>query len=259
MKTAIVLGARGLVGSAVCARLEGSGFDLVRVHSRNYAEHAGYEADVLINCNGNAYRFRANQDPAWDYEASVVSVERSLEDFSVDPYVYVSTIDVYSEKGDPSRNHEDMIIDSALLDAYGQHKRQAEAAVQAQARNFLILRLGTAIGDGLKKGPLYDMLHESPLHMSLDSELSLVDTAFMATAIDQFIASRPEAGVINLTGTGSVRLRDLVPFISRPVQVLPGAENTCYSYDINTTRLQRLMSVPTSLDMARRVLMRMAA
>lgn len=256
MASAIVLGSTGLVGSAVCVRLQTSGFNILRVHSRNYDQYIGARADVLINCNGNAYRFRANQDPAWDYQASVMSVARSLEDFSVELYLYVSTIDVYLDKGSPTGNHEGMVIDLERLDVYGRHKRQAEELVQEQAKNPLILRLGTAIGDRLKKGPLYDMLSHKALHMSLDSELSFVDTDFMSEAVEKFIATRPPHDIINLTGTGSARLRDLVEQVQRPVHVRPEAKNVHHHYNINNQRLQSFMRVPTSLEMARRVLSR---
>ncbi len=82
----IVLGGTGLIGSAVRAHLERQGELVISVNSKNYTDCLGAWAKVLINCNGNTFRYRANQDPRWDFEASVVSVERSLFDFRFDLY-----------------------------------------------------------------------------------------------------------------------------------------------------------------------------
>lgn len=74
----IVLGGTGLIGSAVCEYLQSRGKPVISVNSRNYKDYIGMHTKVLINCNGNSFRYRANQDPCWDFEVSVTSVERSL-------------------------------------------------------------------------------------------------------------------------------------------------------------------------------------
>ena len=146
----IVLGGTGLIGSAVVAHLRRQGGDVLSVNSQNYQELVGQSADVLINCNGNTFRFKANQDPHWDFRASVESVERSLYDFRIGLYIYVSTIDVYPILNDPEQNSEDCPIDLGAIDPYGFHKRIAERLVEKYAPRSVVFRCGTAIGRGLK-------------------------------------------------------------------------------------------------------------
>ena len=59
----IVLGGTGLIGSAVCDRFVRDGHDVLSVDSKNYARRIAAAADVLVNCNGNSYRYKASQDP----------------------------------------------------------------------------------------------------------------------------------------------------------------------------------------------------
>ena len=244
----IVLGGTGLIGSAVCAYLESQGKSVVSVNTRNYKDNIGKRAKVLINCNGNSFRYRANQNPCWDFEVSVTSVERSLFDFKTDHYIYISTVDVYNMKDDPAQNHENCTIDTVKLDSYGFHKWLAESLVQKFAARSVILRLGTVIGEKLKKGPIYDILNEQELHMSLDSELSFIDTKNIARAINVIIDKGIKDEIINVTGTGSVRLRDLQHKLPFPIRVAPGSETVKHSYNINNTKLCDILPIHTSME-----------
>ena len=227
------------------------GNDVLPLNSKNYAEAVGRPADVLVNCNGNTFRFKANRDPHWDFQASVASVERSLFDFPVELYIYVSTIDVYPVLDDPERNREDSPIDPSLIDNYGFHKYLAERLVERYSRRSAILRCGTAIGPGLKKGPLFDLLNGQPLFMSGESTLSLIDTPRVAEAVSAVVAEWPSRAVINLTGTGPAKVAELAASTGRPWPIAPGAEAKVHRYDINNARLRAMMDLPSSLEIGR--------
>jgi nucleoside-diphosphate-sugar epimerase len=252
----IVIGGTGLIGSAVVSHLRELGADVLALDSKNYAEAVGRTANVLVNCNGNTFRFRANQDPTWDFQASVTSVERSLFDFRVDLYIYVSTIDVYDVLDDPARNREDAPIDLGAIDIYGFHKWTAERIVDKFARRAVIFRCGTAIGPGLKKGPLFDVLNSRPLFMSPESTLSLIDTRTVAEAVRAIVEEWPSHEIINLTGTGTAKMAELAGAVDLPVQVALGAELKVHRYHINNSRLQTLIPVPTSLEAGQRFIAR---
>ena len=250
----IVLGGTGLIGSAVCGRFKRGGHAVVSVDSKNYARSVGAEADVLINCNGNSYRYKAGQDPRWDFDASVLTVEKSLFDFKFGRYIHISTIDVYPELADPARNREDAAIEPQRLHPYAFHKWLAERLVARFAGRSLILRVGTVIGAGMKKGPLLDLLLGQPLHMSAESELSLIDTATIAEAVVRFVAEPPEHGTLNLTGTGPALLGALCAKAGLKWRLAPGAEQVVYRYNINNARLREHFPVPTSHEIGSRYL-----
>jgi nucleoside-diphosphate-sugar epimerase len=242
----IILGGTGLIGAAVCERFRRDGHAVVAVDSKNYGRHTGAEADMLINCNGNSYRYKASQDPAWDFQASVATVEKSLFDFKFGRYFFISTVDVYDEPADSARNHEEAAIDPRRLPVYGFHKWLAERLVERSAAEPLILRTGTVVGPEMKKGPLFDLVQNEPLHMSVDSELSLVDTATVAEVIAAAVAVPPVHRIINLTGTGPARLCDLCAAIGLSWRLAPGAEQVVHRYHINNARLRELFPVRTS-------------
>jgi len=250
----IVVGATGLIGSAVCETLQRGGHSVIAVDSRNYAQHAGAKAGVLVNCNGNSYRYKAAENPRWDFDASVLSVERTLFDFDVERYLFISTIDVYNDTADPAHNHESASIDPSRLHPYGFHKWLAERLVERFAKQPLVLRTGTAIGPGVKKGPLFDLMHRQALHMSPDSELSLIDVDAIAGAVRYFIEVPPRRTILNLTGTGPARLRTLCAEFALDCNVAAGAEPVVWRYNINNDALRGLFDVGTSYEMAGKLL-----
>lgn len=250
----IVLGGTGLIGSAVCDQLRRNSHSVLALNSRNYNQHAGAAAEVLINCNGNSYRYKAAQDPAWDFAASVVSVEKSLFDFKCQRYFYISTVDVYDEVANPAQNHEEAAINQGRLHPYGFHRWLAERLVERFAKGALILRTGTVVGPAVKKGPLFDLANGGPLHMSLESELSLIDTATIAEIIAQFIATPPTHLIINLTGTGAAKLSALCETLGCSAILATGAEQIVHRYNINNSRLRNLFPVPTSNEIGSRFL-----
>lgn len=251
-RSCIVLGSNGLAGSAVGAALERDGFEVIGIRKDNYDGHVGASADALVNCNGNTYRFKAAADPAWDFSASVSTVVRSLFDFRVGFYVYISTIDVYSARNSRVSTREDTTVDSRALDPYAFHKWVAERLVERHAPRSIILRCGTVVGPTLKKGPLYDILHRRPVRMSVDSRLSLVDTAMIALAVEAALDGRFAHDIVNVSGTGSVTIDELGRMANVPLQVADDERGVLYEYDINNERLAAVMPVDSSKAIAAR-------
>lgn len=244
----IVLGGTGLIGSEVRAHLERHGWSVLSVGSKDYSAKVGARAKVLVNCNGNAVRYLAQQDPKWDFEISVATVERSLFDFSYDLYLYVSTVDVYNAVDDPSRNHEAVAIRPAELHPYAFHKWLAERLVERFAPRWVIARVGSVVGPGLKKNPVYDLLNGQPLHMSLDSELTLIDTPTIARCLEAIVERGASREIFNVAATGAVRLRDLQERLGKPVSLAPGADRVVHRYCINNAKLASLAPLPTSWE-----------
>ena len=105
-KKIIILGAQGLLGRAVSRYFSNRGDSVVEIDRENYNDYIGSSADILINCNGSPYRFKANKNPSSDFEHNVTSVKNSLFDFSVKTYIYISTIDVYQTRNKINETNE---------------------------------------------------------------------------------------------------------------------------------------------------------
>lgn len=209
---------------------------------------SGSRFDVVINANGNASRFRAEQDPWFDFEASLVSVYRSLFDFEYERYVFLSTVDVYNDTGSSECTREEAVIDSLALGAYGFHKRQAELCVMRTCPRFLVLRLGQMIGSGLKKGPVYDIMNDQPLWIDSTSRLPFMNTTNVGRVLFQLLAADVDCQVFNVCGRTSIefsRVMELVPTVSLQQESLGSGVQV---YEVATDKVEKICPLPDSWD-----------
>ena len=243
-----VLGGKGFVGSAVCSMLAARGEEFVSIGRENYADYRGTACDVFVNCDGSARRFWANQRPAEDFQASVATTMRSLFDFQFGLYVLLSSVDVYVDTSDPALNAEDSEIEFGRLEPYGFHKWVSEELVRRYAPEWLILRLGNMVGPGLKKNPIYDAISGNPIWISADSRHSLIHTREVAEAIHRLVTGGHRNRVLNVCGTGTVRVGDLPGLIGKEINFASGAEERHQVYWVNNDRLSELLPVPDSRE-----------
>ena len=184
---------------------------------------------------------------------------RSLFDFQADLYIYLSTMDVYDSKDNLAKNSEDSAIRHHELTAYGFHKWLSERLVEKYSNRHLILRLGTAIGPGLKKGPVFDLISGNPVPMDPTSTLSLIHTQVISEVVRKLTdKGQSYQGIYNLTGKGSVSVesiaRELEVSIKRQTEI--GTSAQFHKYDINVEKLSRIIPLPSSIDAVRQFKLR---
>lgn len=241
-----IIGGHGFVGSAVtryCIRNE---LPYQVITRQNYEEFVGQSCDILINSNGNSKKFLANQDPKEDFRLSVASVRYSLEDFKYKKYVFFSSCDVYNDCSDRILNHEETEIDISLQSPYGFHKYMAEQSVRHVAPNWLIIRFGGFVGEGLKKNPIFDILQGGPLWLDPESELQYLNTDAAASIVMELLDRGITNEVFNLCGNGLVKLEDMIKEIGAEVEVKPNSPKVLY--DVNIDKIKKYVEVPTSKE-----------
>ena len=243
----IVIGASGLIGTSVCQFLRNKGCKPIEIHSKNYENYLGCQARVLINCNGSSYRYRAKKNPKLDFDANVQTVKNTLFDFDYELYVYCSTVDVYPHTDSHSQTEESTQITSSVLHPYGFHKWLAERLVEKYAENFLILRLGTIIGENLKKGPIFDLLNSEYLYLAPKSVLSFIHTKWINNVIEKLIQSSSQQEIYNVTGFGEVKLETLLQKFERKPE--EHDHNLSTKYSINIYKLAQVVHLPNSEEM----------
>ncbi len=204
-----VLGGNGFVGSAYARLLARRGVDHVVLHRGNYADYVGQKCDILINANGNSRKFMADRDPKWEFAASVASVVASLEDFPSDKYVFLSSGDVYPDQSTPETTKEDQVLDTRAMSRYGLHKFMAEELVRAIHPNWLIMRMGGFVGQGMKKNCVFDILNGPQVWLHPDSDLQFIGTDTAAAIVWALIESDTAGTTFNLGGEGVVRVGDI--------------------------------------------------
>ena len=155
-----VVGGKGLTGSAIVRYLEAKNKDYKIIQKENKASFFGKECDLLIFANGNALKYKANEEPLFDFHASVASVAEYIHKIKFKKFIHLSTVDVYNDKTSKVTTREDVSIDTKKLNTYGYHKYCAEEYVKRFCDNYIIFRLSGLVGNGLKKNAVYDFTHK---------------------------------------------------------------------------------------------------
>jgi len=238
-----ILGGNGFLGAALAKYFSECGFAVTVITKGNYREYQGKWFDVFINANGNSKKFWANQNPEADYEASVISVKNSLDDFKFKKYVYISSSDVYPDHNTSEKTDELEIIDAGRLEAYGLHKYQAELLVK-KLPSYIILRLSAMVGPGLKKGVVKDILEGSPLFTTLNSRLGFITTEEVGRCIAELLKRNISQEIYNCGGKGNLSMTELGKLLGKGVVSRPDAMGQQYEIDVD--KLDALIGLQTS-------------
>ena len=242
----LVLGGQGFIGSAMMREASHRGYAATAVTRENYKSHMGTSCDLLINANGNSRKYLANQNPALDFDLSVQSVMRSLEDFHSRHYVYISSIDVYSNVADPRTNSEDAAIEPDRLPPYGLHKYQAEMLVQRYASSWHVLRTGGMVGPGLWKNSIHDILKDHPLRVHPDSQYQYLHTRVLARLAFDLVDQKKESLILNVVGEGLLSPAEAAGWVPHYKLTTLTPDVPTETYHVNQDRLKALCPVPTT-------------
>lgn len=242
---AIVIGAKGFVGSAIVAEARKRGWSVSEVDVDTYEQQRGSTADVLINANGNSKKFLSREDPGLDFDLSVRSTARVLQDFPCARHVHLSTIDVYPDVHHPEANAEEAPIAIEDLSPYGAHKYLAEQLVRHFASDWLILRMGGFVGPGLRKNSIYDLLTGAPLWVHPDSRYQYQHTGFLARTLFDLLDTPCRKEIFNCAGAGTVSLREAAAWLgTEPVSI--AEDGVPEHYEVNLDKLSNLIDIPSS-------------
>jgi nucleoside-diphosphate-sugar epimerase len=218
--TVTVIGADGFVGSAFVRHLSGvSGLQLRTVTRASYSAQRGSPSDVTIDCASNSRKYLAEQKPREDFDLSVTHRLRTLEDFPAAIQLHISSVDVYSDLGSPDTTREDSPVGGADSSRYGFHKWMAEQLVRKYARGWLIVRLAGMVGPGLRKNPVFDVLHGQPLRIHPDSQYQFLHTDVVASAIWRLLEAGRKQEVFNVCGLGLISPRQIAAHAGRALNL----------------------------------------
>ena len=252
MKTCIVIGAHGFIGSAIVAEAQQRGYAVTAVDRDNYEAQRGASATLLINANGNSRKFIDERDPAQGFELSVSSVLNALLDFKFDQYIQISSGAIYPREDNPKHNREATPLQPAGMSPYGFHKWLAEQLVRHHAPRHLIVRLGGVVGPRLRKNALFDLLTGNPWFVHPDSEFQYMDTRDLARALFTLHESQLPAGtLLNLSARGTISVRRMAEIanVSIPESALACPQLRA---ELNVERAASLLPLPSTEETIRR-------
>jgi nucleoside-diphosphate-sugar epimerase len=205
-----VIGANGFVGSAFARLLKTRrGIELTPVTRETYAQFRGVESDVVIDAAGNSKKFLADQNPAAEFEASVTHRLRTLLDFPATLHLHLSSVDVYNDLSSPDTTREDTPVDLGRSSHYGAHKFLTEQLVRHYSSRWLIVRLGGMVGPGLRKNPVYDILHGEPLRIHPESQYQFLHTDDAARIAWDLAQAGAAFEAFNVCGEGLISPREI--------------------------------------------------
>ncbi len=213
-------------------------YEVIPIDRESYQMHIGKSFDILINANGNSKRFWANQNPQDDFLASTVSVYKSIFDFQSDIYIYISSPDVYENHTGTKSTNEAQKINAENLSPYGFHKYLSELIVKKHKEKYFILRCSMILGTRLKKGPLYDITHKNPLHITLKSKLQFITTHAISEVIETLFEKSQVNETMNVGGIDTFAFTKTSAFFNHKIQTLPEVETQVY--ELNIEKLRKL-------------------
>lgn len=241
-----VLGASGFVGSAFVEHLSGIGLPVARITRETYGSFVGTRFDYLVIAASNSSKRLGETDPMADFDRSVRLVMKAVVDFPAGCVLHLSSIDVYNDTSDPSRNAEDAPVVLRTLSVYGFHKRLAEDVVRRHARRFVIFRLAGMFGANSRKGPAHDILNGLPVWVSPESRFLLLDTTTVARAVWDLKEYAGET--FNVAASDSITLSGFSEVVGRPIRQVNAHERL--EYRVNVDKASRLVRLPTSREAA---------
>lgn len=244
-----LLGGKGFVGSALVRHCETRQIPHAVLTRDNYSQYVGTHCDVLINANGNSKKYLPLKQPLEDFDLSVRSVRASLVDVQADRYVHLSTCDVYPDCSSPATTRETLVPDPARQSPYGFHKYLAEWCVRHVASRWLIVRLGSMVGPGLKKNPIFDIVNRKPLWLDPASQLQFMNTDVVAQTVFALIDRGLAGEIINVCGNGLVALSDVIEMAGHPVTVQPDSPRV--RYEVSIEKILGILPIPDSRETVR--------
>lgn len=186
-----IIGCDGVLGSVLYDVLQKC-YDVTGINSVNYSRYKGSIFDVLINANGNSKKYWANMNPLQDFEKSVVSVYRSLQDFETTKYVYISS------------------LDAAMDNNYGFHKQISENIVKRHCKLFLILRCAAILSRNMSKGVIFDIINNSEkIFFNTNSRVQFITATEIAKIIKCLLEKEIYNHTFNIAGSGNIGLPEL--------------------------------------------------
>lgn len=243
-KSLAVIGSRGMVGSDLMLYLKPKFEKVIGIDRKNYDQNQGKSFDVVINANGNSNKVWAKNHILEDFAASTTSVYASLFDFPCKTYIYISSADVYENHTSKKATNESHTIDPENLTPYGFHKYLSECIVRNFVKNYVILRCTMVLGTKLKKGPIYDILHDLPLFVAKNSAFQMITTNELAQIIYFLLSRNITKEVFNVGGRGTILFSKISKYMQKSVVFPKDGETQIYETDMS--KLNKTYDLKTS-------------
>ncbi|MCX6742167.1 MAG: methyltransferase domain-containing protein [Candidatus Pacearchaeota archaeon] len=183
-----LFGSKGFVGTAILNALKKRNYEVTEITRENFEKKMKGNFDYVINAAMPSARFKAENNPEWDFHETVEKTAQIFYGTKFKKFVQISTLS--------ARCQTDTV--------YGRHKLAAESVVNDG--KSLIVRLGPLFGESLKKGVLIDMLCGSKVYIGKNSKYAFTPVDFVGNWIADNLDKK---GIVEVGARNSISLCDL--------------------------------------------------
>lgn len=238
-----LLGGQGFIGSAFSRLFKKLDIECHVINRENYTSYINKPCKVLINANGNSSKVIAKKDPLRDFQANVLSTYKLLLDIPSDFYIHLSSCDVYPDCSKTDTTREDFSPEPGEQSNYGFDKYLGELCCRHLAKKWLIFRLGGFVGTGLKKNPVFDILHGDKLWVSPDSSFQFMDVDECADIIWKVYQAGYYNEVYNICADGAILISTILGLAdARNRMELPSTPPV--HYNVNIEKIKKIIKIP---------------
>ncbi len=189
MKEIGIVGAQGFFGKSLSKSVKKLDFDFLEITSQNFSKVRSEEFKFLINTATPSRKYWALNNPYSDFKKTVELTADLVYNWKYEKFIQISTMSVNEI---PSHH------------PYSINKKAAE--IISSYPKSLIVRLGALFGEGLDKGPLFDLLTTKKVYVDIKSEYNYINTEFAAEWI---LNNLDREGIVQLGARDTISLYDI--------------------------------------------------
>ena len=247
-----LIGGKGLIGSAFSRLFIKKKIKFKIITRKNKKKNFGKSCDVLIDCNGNGSKRKANNNPFFDFESSVKSVVKNLNKIKFNKYIYISTIYTYANISSKKSTIEIKQNKNDKISPYGLNKRIAELYVKKLSPSYLIFRLPFIIGPGLKRNSVYDLTHFKKTYYTFNSQINWIHADTVAKIVVNLLNKKVLNQTFNLASKNSISIKKIMNLCKLKKKDIIETNRTFEKTYINCNKIKKYVSLPNSTSEVRK-------
>lgn len=189
-----IIGSNGFLGKSLCRISKNFNYEIIEITKENYNQYKPKNFDILINAATPSKKFWAFQNPYLDFEKTVGLTADIVYNWNYEKLIQISSISA-----------------EEYMDQHPYSINKKAAEIISSFKNSLIVRLGSLYGEGLNKGPLYDLLNSNQLFVDLNSEYNYISVDFVSEWI---FKNLNRLGLVELGAYNSISLAEIATVLN---------------------------------------------
>ncbi len=238
-------GGNGFLGKKIFSYLKKQ-HTVIIIDKKNYKKYYNKKCDVFINCSTNSKKYLSTFKNDFDFKNTFLNILNSIKNYKFKKYLLISSCEVYNNSSNTFKNHENIEIDFKKLTSYGFNKFLGELLVKNCDKDWIILRCNGLIGDGMKKGPFFDLIKNKKIWVNKKSNFQYLSTIHVAKIINILLKKNIKNEIFNVSGKRNIKLSKLKIITNSKSKF--NSKEKIMNYNFNTNKISKIYKIPTTLQ-----------